>query len=127
MSAMPRETAPLRTEKIRSDDPLAGSNRFLNGKHISSGTFGSVWVYQRVDDGRSVAVKFIERNAEVSPYLEAEILNHRVLRHPHIIEFKVSPQLRMAPWSSSPRGARISFPSSDLSPCLFTLHNSRCP
>ena len=77
--------------EIAHQDPLIGHARFSNGKHISSGTFGSVWVYQLAESGVLVAIKFMERAADVSPYLEAEILNHRVLRHPHIIEFKVCP------------------------------------
>lgn len=35
-----------------------------------------------------VAIKFIERGDRVNRYVEAEILNHRMLRHPHVIEFK---------------------------------------
>ena len=38
--------------------------------------------------GEQAAIKFIERGDRVNKYVEAEILNHRMLRHPHVIELK---------------------------------------
>lgn len=38
--------------------------------------------------GRQVAIKFIERGDKVTKYVEREIVNHRQLVHPHIIQFK---------------------------------------
>lgn len=38
--------------------------------------------------GRQVAIKFIERGDKVTKYVEREILNHRQLVHPHIVQFK---------------------------------------
>lgn len=33
-------------------------------------------------------MQFIERGDRVNKYVEGEVLNHRTLRHPHVIEFK---------------------------------------
>jgi hypothetical protein len=40
------------------------------------------------ETGEQVAIKFIERGDRVNKYVEAEILNHRMLRHPHVIEVR---------------------------------------
>jgi serine/threonine-protein kinase SRK2 len=38
--------------------------------------------------GQQVAIKFIERGDKVTKYVEREILNHRMLLHPHVVQFK---------------------------------------
>ncbi len=54
------------------------------------GSFGEVYVYRNVEDDELVAIKFLPLDMEISKYVEREILNHRILRHPHVIEFNVS-------------------------------------
>lgn len=34
------------------------------------------------------AIKFLERGERVNKYVETEVLNHRMLRHPHVIEVR---------------------------------------
>jgi len=57
---------------------------------LSHGSFGVVHLAKdmRYRPPRDVAVKFIRRGSKVTKYVEAEILNHRMLIHPHIIQFK---------------------------------------
>ena len=55
---------------------------------LSSGAFGFVQLARNQSTNELVAIKFIERGDRVNKYVEAEILNHRMLRHPHVIEFK---------------------------------------
>jgi len=57
---------------------------------LSHGSFGVVQLAldMRYNPPREVAVKFIRRGEKVTKYVEAEILNHRTLMHPHIIQFK---------------------------------------
>ncbi|KAG1674284.1 hypothetical protein FOA52_013473 [Chlamydomonas sp. UWO 241] len=69
-------------------DPLAGHPSYELIDPISSGTFGFVLLYLHKPTGERVAVKFLERGDKVSKYVEGEVLNHRMLRHPHVIEFK---------------------------------------
>ena len=35
-----------------------------------------------------VAIKFIARGSKITRYVEHELINHKVLRHPHIVKFK---------------------------------------
>jgi serine/threonine-protein kinase SRK2 len=69
-------------------DPLKGSDRYVKVADLSSGSFGFVQLARCLATNELVAVKFIERGDRVNRYVEAEILNHRMLRHPHVIEFK---------------------------------------
>ena len=32
--------------------------------------------------------QFLERGDKITKYIEAEVLNHRILHHPHVIEFR---------------------------------------
>ncbi|KAL6750394.1 Snf1-like ser/thr protein kinase [Haematococcus lacustris] len=69
-------------------DPLAGHERYEKIQDLSSGSFGFVQLARNKATGEQVAIKFIERGDRVNKYVEAEILNHRSLRHPHVVEFK---------------------------------------
>eukprot|EP00798_Chlamydomonas_sp_ICE-L_P010135 gene10135-8036_t len=66
-------------------DPLKDSDRYLKLQDLSSGSFGFVQLARNKHTGECVAIKFIERGDR---YVEAEILNHRLLRHAHVVEFK---------------------------------------
>lgn len=63
--------------------------RYQFKKALNRGTFGFVNLYEHVQTGELVAIKFLERGEKVNKYVKDEILNHRILRHPHVIEFKV--------------------------------------
>eukprot|EP00798_Chlamydomonas_sp_ICE-L_P021102 gene21102-27990_t len=65
--------APTKYEKIRD---------------LNSGTFGFVQLCKDKTNGLSVAIKFIERGEKITKYVEREIVNHRQLIHPHIVQFK---------------------------------------
>lgn len=69
-------------------DPLQEANRYVKVADLSSGSFGFVQLARHTETNELVAIKFIERGDRVNRYVEAEILNHRMLRHPHVIEFK---------------------------------------
>lgn len=72
---------------MQSDSLLQGT-RYVKKSDISSGSFGFVQLAQNKHTNELVAIKFLERGDRVTRYVEAEILNHRSLRHPHVIEFK---------------------------------------
>lgn len=40
------------------------------------------------ETGKIVAIKFLPRGSLIQSYVEREILNHKTLRHPHVIQFK---------------------------------------
>ncbi|EFN57456.1 hypothetical protein CHLNCDRAFT_34706 [Chlorella variabilis] len=91
---MPRLGLPLRLPKRLlqlpagcADRPLAAWRR-VQIKDLNSGTFGFVQLALDRTTGRNVAIKFIERGDKVTKYVEREIINHRQLVHPHIIQFK---------------------------------------
>mmetsp|Transcript_18816 Transcript_18816/g.32119 ORF Transcript_18816/g.32119 Transcript_18816/m.32119 type:complete len:375 (-) Transcript_18816:784-1908(-) len=69
-------------------NPLENHHKYSLVNPLSSGSFGFVHLYRNIETGEQVAIKFIERGDRVNKYVEAEILNHRMLRHPHVIEFK---------------------------------------
>lgn len=69
-------------------DPLKESIKYQKVSDLSSGSFGIVQLALNKETGEHVAIKSIERGDRVNRYVEAEILNHRMLRHPHVVEFK---------------------------------------
>ncbi|KAK9830549.1 hypothetical protein WJX72_012403 [[Myrmecia] bisecta] len=72
----------------RSLEPLAGHPKYQKIRDLNSGTFGFVELALSKESGQQVAIKFIERGDKVTKYVEREILNHRHLMHPHIVQFK---------------------------------------
>ncbi len=84
--------------------------RWLTDAILAIRAFGFVHLYQNTQNNEWVAIKFLQRGEEVTKYVEGEVgrphacmrflqerndpllsqvLNHRILRHPHVIEFKV--------------------------------------
>lgn len=86
----PHNTSPLNSDPIAA---LSASNpfraRYTKIGPLSSGSFGFVILYANTVTKEHVAIKFLERGESITKYVEGEILNHRILRHPHVIEFKV--------------------------------------
>lgn len=57
-------------------------------KDIGSGNFGVAKLVRDVKTKELFAVKFIERGQKIDEHVKREIMNHRSLRHPHIVRFK---------------------------------------
>lgn len=60
-------------------------NNFQYVRQLGRGAFGCV-VLAMDANGQLVAVKKISRSS-VQGYTESELLNHSMLRHPHIVKF----------------------------------------
>ena len=73
--------------------PLAGSDwcqHFRALKRLSAGAYGCVWLCEEETSHQQVAIKFISREpSKIDRNVEREIINHSMLLHPHIIEFKL--------------------------------------
>lgn len=69
-------------------EPLLGHPKYEKIKDLNSGTFGFVQLCRDKTDGHECAIKFIERGDKITKYVEREIVNHRTLIHPHIVQFK---------------------------------------
>jgi len=84
-----------RQEMHEVQQDLAGTP-FQVKKKLGSGNFGVTMLLQHTDTQELVAGKFIPRGNMVNLSVEREILNHRMLVHPHIIRFRqvfVTPRL----------------------------------
>ncbi|XP_071693151.1 serine/threonine-protein kinase SAPK2-like isoform X2 [Rutidosis leptorrhynchoides] len=57
-------------------------------KDIGSGNFGVAKLVKDISSGELFAVKYIDRGQKIDEHVEREILNHRSLKHPNIIQFK---------------------------------------
>ncbi|KAK9790565.1 hypothetical protein WJX73_007374 [Symbiochloris irregularis] len=72
-----------------SQEPLAGHPRYRPLRDLNSGTFGFVQLALDTKTNEEVAIKFLERGANVSKSVLREILNHRLcIVHPHIVQFR---------------------------------------
>ncbi|KXZ48147.1 hypothetical protein GPECTOR_30g243 [Gonium pectorale] len=69
-------------------EPIANHPRYEKIKDLNSGTFGFVQLARDKHTGETWAVKFIERGDKITKYVEREIINHRCLVHPHIVQFR---------------------------------------
>lgn len=69
---------------------LEGHPRYEKIRDLNQGTFGFVQLAwdKKSNPRQQVAVKFMERGEKVTKYVEREIINHRMLVHPHIVQFK---------------------------------------
>ncbi|GAX76464.1 hypothetical protein CEUSTIGMA_g3909.t1 [Chlamydomonas eustigma] len=72
---------------INDVDPLAGHEKYEKVKMLGQGSFGFVVLARNKLTGKSAAIKLLQRMS-MNKYVEAEILNHSKLRHPHVIQFK---------------------------------------
>lgn len=68
-------------------DPLEGHPRYEKISDLNSGSFGFVTKAKDKVTGRTVAIKFLQRGDRIQRYVEREILNHKSLRHPHVVQF----------------------------------------
>lgn len=74
--------------KAGRQEPLQHHPKYEKVKDLNSGTFGFVQLCKDKTTGELTAIKFIERGEKVTKYVEREIINHRSLMHPHIVQFK---------------------------------------
>ncbi|XP_039011863.1 serine/threonine-protein kinase SAPK1-like [Hibiscus syriacus] len=58
-------------------------------KDIGSGNFGVATLVRDKWSGEFYSVKYIERGPKIDEHVQREIMNHRSLKHPNIIRFKV--------------------------------------
>lgn len=71
-----------------SGTPLTGQTRYEKVGDLNKGAHGVVQLCKDKVTGEYVAVKFIGRGDKVTQYVEREIINHRSLNHPHVVQFK---------------------------------------
>lgn len=70
-------------------EPLANHPKYEKIRDLDKGAFGWVQHARNRQTGEEVAVKFIELGPRFyQKYVEREIINHRLLAHPHIVGFK---------------------------------------
>jgi serine/threonine protein kinase len=78
-----------RSNAASTADPLENHKRYEKTKNLNAGAFGFVQLARdKLNKGAYVAVKFIPRGEQVNEYVETEIINHRQLLHPHIVQFQ---------------------------------------
>ncbi|RLM99426.1 hypothetical protein C2845_PM06G32480 [Panicum miliaceum] len=63
-------------------------DRYEHVRDIGSGNFGVARLMRCRATGALVAVKYIERGQKIDENVQREIINHRSLCHPNIIQFK---------------------------------------
>ncbi len=56
-------------------------------QNLGSGSFGTVRLVKELGTDKMLAMKILNRR-DASKYVEAEIVNHSLLRHPHIVHFR---------------------------------------
>jgi serine/threonine-protein kinase SRK2 len=69
--------------------PLNEQTKYQYVSTLGKGAFGFVQLAKNthIESQELVAIKFLRRT-DVNKYVEAEIVNHSLLRHPHVIHFK---------------------------------------
>ncbi|KAK9829253.1 hypothetical protein WJX72_004786 [[Myrmecia] bisecta] len=69
-------------------EPLLTHPRYQKIRDLNKGTFGFVQLAMDRETGEQLAIKLIERGEKISKYVQREIVNHKRLIHPHIIELR---------------------------------------
>ncbi|GMH37864.1 hypothetical protein BSKO_05748 [Bryopsis sp. KO-2023] len=74
---------------IAAGKKIGPKGRYTLDHRIGGGNFGEVYKAKDNLNGDFVAIKFLTRGHNLNPvYVRREIMNHRSMSHPHIIEFK---------------------------------------
>lgn len=68
-------------------NPLLENSRYKKVQTLGKGCFGFVELARDTHTDELVAIKMLKRS-DVNKYVEGEIVNHSLLRHPHVIQFK---------------------------------------
>ncbi|EFJ33556.1 hypothetical protein SELMODRAFT_167058 [Selaginella moellendorffii] len=66
-------------------------------RDLGSGNFGVARLMRDKRTRELVAVKFIERGEKIDENVQREIINHRSLRHPNIVQFKEASFVMLTP------------------------------
>jgi len=61
---------------------------FVYVKDIGAGNFGVARLCRNLATGELVAIKYMERGTKIDENAKREIINHRLLRHPNIVQFR---------------------------------------
>jgi serine/threonine-protein kinase SRK2 len=72
---------------LEEPNPIVDNPRYQKLHTLGKGSFGSVLLARDDATAEMAAVKSIRRS-EVNKYVESEIMNHSLLCHPHVIQFK---------------------------------------
>ncbi|KAI5019344.1 hypothetical protein ZWY2020_044232 [Hordeum vulgare] len=75
------------TAAALNETARAGMDKYEEVRDIGSGNFGVARLMRNRDNDGLVAVKLIERGHRIDENVYREIVNHRSLRHPNIIQF----------------------------------------
>lgn len=65
-----------------------GASKYVFVQEVGKGSFGCVVLAKNTETGELVAIKKMEREFLQGRYVESEILNHSILRHPHVVQFR---------------------------------------
>ena len=60
----------------------------LQIRYLNRGSYGFVVLARNKSSGEQFALKFIERGLKITHNVEREILNHKKLHHPYVIELE---------------------------------------
>lgn len=65
-----------------------GASKYIFVQEVGKGSFGCVVLAKNSVSGELVAIKKMEREYLQGRYVESETLNHSILRHPHVVQFR---------------------------------------
>ncbi|KAK9841023.1 hypothetical protein WJX81_006268 [Elliptochloris bilobata] len=79
-------------------EPLLGHPKYRKVADLARGTFGFVQLAEDLTTGEHLAIKarfcqdrtpeFVPRGEKITKYVEREIINHKQLKHPHVVELR---------------------------------------
>ena len=72
---------------VAEGQALDAAGRYVAVKELGRGAFGCIVLARNAATNELVAVKLMERSS-LSRYIESEIVNHSLLRHPHVVQFR---------------------------------------
>ncbi|XP_045810289.1 serine/threonine-protein kinase SAPK3-like [Trifolium pratense] len=75
-------------EPLRYSRLIMEEQRYEVMHVLGSGNFAVTKLAKNIKTGELVAIKYIQRGEKIDENVEREIINHRSLNHPHIINFK---------------------------------------
>ncbi|KAM0909328.1 hypothetical protein ACQ4PT_014898 [Festuca glaucescens] len=84
---MTTATATATTGPLQESARNALDEKYEPVRDIGSGNFGVARLMRNRSNGELVAVKLIERGHRIDENVYREIVNHRSLRHPNIVQF----------------------------------------
>lgn len=73
---------------------LSGLEGYELVKELGQGNFGVAKLMRKTATNELVAVKFLERGPKIDENVKREIINHRQLQHPNIVQFR---EVRLTP------------------------------